>query len=342
MNPAEIVAAQIRHEETEVVPYTLAFEEEVGSRLDAHYRNPGWRDRLTRYIEAGSVVETMKKLPTGKLGYEVDPYGSVWRTDRRPFHLERPGLEAPTLSGYSWPTPEEFFVDHSRLGRTSAWMRERAGTTYLAANLGWGLFETSWGLRGFENALSDSIAEVDFYHELIDRITEQFLRYIEFTCDSLPEADAIMFGDDWGYQHGVLVGPDRWREFFKEPYRRIYDAVHRRGKTVISHCCGSIVDILDDVVEIGLDVLESVQPEARGMNPYELKSKWGDKLCFWGALGSQSTIQFGPPEEIHREVRRLRTEMSVGGGYILAPAKGLQPGTPTENAVAVVEAFTSA
>ena len=99
---------------------------------------------------------------------------------------------------------------------------------------------------------------------------------------------------------------------------------------------------MSDIVDIGLDVLESVQPEAAGMNPYELKRQWGDRITFWGCLGSQSTIQFGTPEQIQAEVRRLRSEMAVGGGYILAPAKGLQPGTPTDNAAAVVEAITGA
>ena len=77
------------------------------------------------------------------------------------------------------------------------------------------------------------------------------------------------------------------------------------------------------------------------MNPYELKRAWGDKITFWGCLGSQSTTAFGTPAEIHSEVRRLCKEMGKGGGYILAPAKGLQPGTPVENAVACIDAFTN-
>ena len=115
--------------------------------------------------------------------------------------------------------------------------------------------------------------------------------------------------------------------------------VKRQDKLVITHCCGSIVDILPDAIEIGLDVLESCQPEARGMNPYDLKKKFGDKLTFWGCLGSQSVIPFGTPEEIRAEVQQLCREMGKGGGFILGPAKSLQPGTPTENAAAVVEAF---
>ena len=99
---------------------------------------------------------------------------------------------------------------------------------------------------------------------------------------------------------------------------------------------------MPDIIEIGMDVLESVQPEASGMNPpYELQRAWGDRITFWGCLGSQSTIQFGTPDQIHAEVGRLRRHMARGGGYILAPAKGLQPGTPIENAAAVVEAIVS-
>jgi len=83
-----------------------------------------------------------------------------------------------------------------------------------------------------------------------------------------------------------------------------------------------------------------VQPEARGMNPYALKQAYGDSLAFWGGLGNQSLIQFGTPAELKAEIRRLRREMSRGGGYVLAAAKSLQDETPVENAVAVFEAFT--
>jgi uroporphyrinogen decarboxylase len=136
-----------------------------------------------------------------------------------------------------------------------------------------------------------------------------------------------------------LIGPERWQRFYKPRYARIFEAVHDQGKLAVMHCCGSVADIMGDIVEIGLDVLESVQPEAAGMNPYGLKKAWGDKMTFWGGLGTQHTIPFAAPEEIRTEIRRLRSEMSRGGGYILSPAKPLRRETPTENAVAVVEEF---
>ena len=119
----------------------------------------------------------------------------------------------------------------------------------------------------------------------------------------------------------------------------MHEQVHAAGKVTLSHCCGSVADIMPDIIEIGLDVLESVQPEAAGMNPYGLKDQYGEKITFWGGLGSQSIVPFGTPQEIRDEVHHLCTEMAKGGGYILTPSKGLQPETPTENAVAVIESF---
>jgi uroporphyrinogen decarboxylase len=339
MTPRQIVLEQIHHRETAEVPYTCPVDEEVAGRLDTYYGTRQWRDRLKPYIESVTVVDTMKKVPTDRTGVHRDLFGTLWRLDQRPFHLESPGLQHPSFDTYDWPDPAAFYLDKAEREEVRRFCQDHSDL-FLTAGLGWGLFETSWGLRGFENVLIDVATEPDFYEELLDRVVEQFLAYIDFTCEQLPEVDAIMFGDDWGDQRGVIIGPERWRKLFKPRYEKIYQAVHDRGKIVISHCCGSVADIMPDLIEIKLDVLESVQPEAQGMNPYELKKQWGDKMTFWGCLGSQSTIQFGTPEEISREIQTLRKEMSVGGGYILAPAKELQPGTPTENAVAVIETFT--
>jgi uroporphyrinogen decarboxylase len=96
-----------------------------------------------------------------------------------------------------------------------------------------------------------------------------------------------------------------------------------------------------DVIEIGMDVYESVQPEAVGMNTYELKEKWGDKITFWGCLGTQHLIPFGTPEEIKSEIIKLCAEIGKDGGFIIAPTKPLMPETPTENAIAVLETFVN-
>ena len=335
MTPREVVLAQIHHEETARVPYTLAFEDEVGQRIDTHYGGPHWRERLTPYMVHVWAVETNPQTPIDDV-LARDGYGGIWRMDRRPWHLETPPLARPSFEGYDFPKPEDFFRPESKAAAFSTCAQKK--DSFLVGSLGWGLFERSWNLRGFENALMDAIAEPDFYQEMLDRLTELYLAFVEYTVE-LP-IDGILFGDDWGDQRGVILGPERWRKFIKPRWAKIYEAVHAAGKIAMSHSCGSVAEIMPDIIEIGLDVLESVQPEAAGMNPYELKKNWGDRITFWGCLGCQSTVPRGTPEEIRNEVSKLRREMSRGGGYILAPAKPLQPETPTENAVALIEALT--
>jgi uroporphyrinogen decarboxylase len=336
MKPREIVLNQLDHRETHPVPYSLGFEGNVAEQLDEHYGTPSWRDRLTPYIAAVGHIDTLGQTRVDE-AHVRDAFGSLWRDDRRPWHLVEPVLRVPDLDKMTFPPTDRFIGDEDTLKANALRACDEKANSYQIINIGWGLFEHSWRIRGFENAMIDAITEPDFYAALLDQLTELFLSFVA-VWEDVP-ADAIMFGDDWGFQQGVLLGPDRWRTYIKPRWARIYEAVHAQGKRTISHSCGSVVDILPDIIEIGLDVLESVQPEARGMNPYALKEQFGSEIAFWGCLGSQSTIQFASPQEIKATVRRLCTEMGAGGGYILAPAKSLQPGTPVENAAAVVEAF---
>ena len=208
---------------------------------------------------------------------------------------------------------------------------------FLVTRFGMGLFERTWTIRGFENALIDSAGNPRFYQELVGRIFENQMMILEEVL-SLP-LDGILFGDDYADQRGILIGADRWRKYFKPYLARLFERVHRAGKCAMCHMCGSEAEILPDLIDIGLDVYESVQPEAVNNSPYQLKRLYGKDITFWGGLGSQSTVSLGTPAEIKAEVRRLCTQMGKGGGYILSCSKPIQPGTPTDNAVAVIEAF---
>jgi len=336
MQPRDMVWEAIRHRQPPKVPYTLAFEPDgdVEQRLDVYYGGPHWRDKLTTYVLQVAAVDTDFKQQLDSVHWR-DAYGGIWRHDRRPWHLLKPPLERPSFEGYLFPAPQAFFRPEwkEQAKQTIAQHRD----VFIVANLGWGLFERSWNLRGFENLLMDVMTAPDFFEEALDRLMNLYLAFVDYTADLA--VDGILFGDDWGDQRGVIIGPQRWRHFLKPRWAKIYERVHHHSKIVIHHSCGSIAAIMPDIIEIGVDVLESVQPEAADMNPYELKKKWGDKITFWGCLGSQSVIPFGTPREIRAEVCRLRAEMGRGGGFILAPAKPLQPETPTENAVALIEAL---
>jgi uroporphyrinogen decarboxylase len=331
LTPRELVIARIQHQETALTPYTLGFEGDVAARLDAHYGSAAWRgllDNAIRHAPGVNLVVDQAVQPLYR-----DHFGSTWRTDRRPFHLEEAALKSPNLDDLTLPDLDALF--------TPAWRAQALESIaamqghFSVIGFGFGLFERTWTLRGFNEALMDAAGDPGFYDELVERVSAHQLAILDRLVE-LP-VDGIMFSDDWGYQQGVLLGPERWRRFLKPRLAQQYARVHRAGKFALSHCCGSISDIVPDLIEIGLDVLESVQPEA--MDPYALKRRYGQQLTFWGGLGSQSVLPFGTPQEIRAEVRRLCREMGHGGGYILAPAKALQPETPTANAAAAVEAF---
>ena len=131
------------------------------------------------------------------------------------------------------------------------------------------------------------------------------------------------------------MGSDRWRRFFKPRWRRIFDRIHHYGLYSILHMCGDTSEVVPDLIEVGLDCMESCQPEC--MDIYNLKTQYGKEIRFWGGLGAQSVLPFGAAEEVRRETSRLKIDMGRGGGYILAGAKGLGEEVPVENIAAYLE-----
>lgn len=333
MTPKQRVRSQIEHQETDFIPYTLYYEEEIAAKVDQYYGSDRWRKKIDNMIvhvpgpDVVDVVDEEKRI-------RRDWYGSTWTIDNRPCILIEPALKEPTLNGYTFPDIGKFW--------NSAWEKKAnrfidEHKDYFLIAGGIMVFERIWYMRGFENAFVDLAANPEFYEELFDAVIEHQIPILDKAL-SLP-VDGIIFADDWGMQTGVIIGSERWRKIIKPRMEKLYRRAHEAGKFTLTHCCGSIAEIIPDLIEIGLDVYESVQPEAKNNNPYELKKKYGDKITFWGALGSQSTVPFGMPQDIRKEVRRLCGELGKGGGYILSPAKPLQPETPVENAVAVVESF---
>jgi uroporphyrinogen decarboxylase len=338
MSPRERVIAQINHKNTDYLPYTIRFERDydIEARVDAYYGSNHWQDLIENHIARIRVISdkfwTYKPNTPEKW---TDLFGTTWRMNPRPRQPIEPALKEPSLEEYEFPSIDNCF--------DAGWEELAEGEImanqdrFTIAYLGNGLFERSWMMRGYEKALMDIALYRDFYEELVENIKHLQMQMLERILQ-LP-IDGIFFTDDWGYQHGVMVGAKRWREIFKPRYAQMFKQVHEAGKYTLLHCCGSIEEILPDAIEIGLDVYESVQPEAKNNNPYDLKNKYGEQITFWGGLGSQSIIPFGTPDDIRNEVNRLCIELGHGGGYILSPAKPIQPETPVENIVAILESF---
>ena len=197
-----------------------------------------------------------------------------------------------------------------------------------------GLFERSWLMRGFENVLTDMLLSPTFVDELLDGILDVHLRMMDLIVARIP-IDAYFGGDDWCDQRTVIMGLDLWRRFFKPRLARMIDHCHELGRPYVLHSCGNVSPLIDDLIDIGLDGLESLQAET--MNVYKLKRKAAGKLVLIGGMGVQRLIPFGTPEEIRAETKRLINELGRGGGYVLGPSKPLPPETPIANAVAFIE-----
>lgn len=343
MTYREIVRNQVNHIETERVPYSLRIDDPIIDKLTEHYGGTSWMERLEPFLVRIPRAKYLFYGNRGSMGRELignhrtkDSLGNIWITDTKGAeHLDKPVLEEPSLANYTFPTPE--LSEEQKKKLIDAVEADGDSFTVVGSG-GYGLWDTCWHMRGFENAMVDSIAEPKFFEELAEKLAVISVQAIELRKD-IP-SDALMGGDDLGHQNGVMLGPDRWRKYFKKHWVKIFDAIHKQNKFSIIHCCGSVDGIVGDLIDAGLDVLQSVQPEAHGMNPYELKKKYGKHITFWGCLGSQTTIPFGTPDSIKAEVRKLKREMGKGGGFILDGAKQLQPETPVENAVAIIDSFT--
>ena len=198
------------------------------------------------------------------------------------------------------------------------------------------IFEVSWQLRGMENLLLDFLENKPFAIYLLDFITEMR----RFMIRRFAEAgvDHIHLGDDMGTQRGMLISPKMWREWFKERMRSIILVAKKVNPEVIIsyHSDGNIEKIIPELIEIGIEVLNPVQPEA--MDPVKLKQKYGNKLAFWGTVGTQSTMPFGTPKEVKKVVKQRIETVGDGGGLLISPTHMLEPEVPWENIRAFFEA----
>ncbi len=148
------------------------------------------------------------------------------------------------------------------------------------------------------------------------------------------DVDAVYFGDDWGQQRGLQMGPKIWREFIRPVLRRMYAAVREAGKFVMIHSCGDVDELFDDLIDIGLNCFNPFQPEV--MDVYTLLPRYRGRLAFHGGLSTQRTLPFGTVQDVRAETRRL-LELGREGGYILAPAHDVEGDVPLENMLALIE-----
>lgn len=200
------------------------------------------------------------------------------------------------------------------------------------------IFEAGWALRGLATLLMDLVTDLDLAKAILDIP----FRYHLAAAKRLVElgVDAIWVGDDIGAQHAMAISPELWRNVFKPMWGEFFSTLKQINPSVkiMYHSDGVIDPIIPDMIEVGMDVLNPVQPAC--MDPAALKKRFGDRLCFWGSIDEQHTLPFGSPEDVRREVLTRLDTLGKGGGLILGPTHHIQLDTPMENFWAMANTIT--
>jgi uroporphyrinogen decarboxylase len=279
-----------------------------------------------------ALTEITARPVVDKGDYYIDEYGVTYRRGSI-LHVERPALPQPSLADYKFPD----LTTGDHYAHLDEWIDTHTGR-FRIVQLGMLFFERTWGMRGLEEFFTDMYLHQDFVEELLNGLEEVCHGVIDHLLSNYGERiDAIGLSDDYGSQSSLLISPESWRHFIKPRIHRLVSHIRRGGKYAYLHSCGHIAPLIPDLVEIGVDMLQPVQPET--MDIFELKKRFGSQICLVGGISTQELLPYGTPDRIRDQVKRCREEMGSGGGYIMAPAKPVLPGVPLENAIALIEAM---
>lgn len=236
------------------------------------------------------------------------------------------------LERHRWPDPDWFdFEDFGR--RLEPWK------DFAVMATGVSVWQHPSYLRGLENLLMDFLAEPEMADFVLDRFTDFYLAFFDRMLTAADgRIDILRQADDLGTQQALLFSPEVFRRYFKPRIARFADLAHSHGVKFMFHSCGAIIPLIDDLIEVGVDILDPLQALAAGMDPAVLKRDYGHRICLHGGIDTQYLLPKGSPDEVRSEVRRRATILGEGGGFIMAPCHVLQPDVPTANVLAMGEA----
>ncbi len=258
-----------------------------------------------------------------------DHFGVVWdrSVDKDIGVVKGQVLAQPTLKGYTFPDP----LAPNVYAEVPA-MLEKYGDRYRVFGIGFSLYERAWTLRGLQTMLMDFYDNPQFVHELLNCIADYNIAQIKEIVKY--DIDAVMFGDDWGQQHGLQMGPKLWHEFIYPVLKRMYGVVVESGKKVFIHSCGDVDELFDDLAAIGLNCFNPFQPEV--MDVSVLIPQYRGRLAFYGGMSTQKTLPYGTIEDVRHETQKL-LGLGKEGGYIFSPAHDVPKDVPLDNMLAFID-----
>ncbi len=355
MKHRDRVWTALHHEAPDRCPMQISFTPEFADRLRADMRlqdrpahNPhggGNTYALERALDQDMLLTSIgwanayyQSAPTyvdeWGIGWTAQSYTTPFGTGSYTEITGHPLADATALETYQPPDPDRpaLYVEAARA------IREYKDEYWIVGVTVTTIFETAWALRGLEQMLIDFALDPD----LADRILDIPYRYHLAAAKKLVEmgVDMIWIGDDVGAQQAMLISPAHWRRFLKSRMATFIAELKTINPDlkVAYHSDGNILPIIPELIEIGVDVLNPIQPAS--MSPAAIKKAFGDRLCFWGSIDEQHTLPWGTPETVRAEVIERLNTLGQDGGLILGPTHHVQLDTPLENFWAMVRAIT--
>ena len=339
MNSKERLLRAFNHEEVDRVPLDFWASDEVWKSLQSYLSCESREDVLRHFhIDLRQTPSSyLDLLPVKKYsdGSYMDMWGVIKKDSYGSIDIYHP-LESVSsldeIEKYQWPSPENY--------NYGQFLQECEGFTHYAVCSGpWSaILYVACELMGMENFLIALIEKPEIAHLLLDKITDFYYqvakRMFEKTKNKI---DIFFIGDDYGAQNGLLISLSLWRRFMAPRLNRLISLAKNYGYKVMLHSCGSVRDLIPDLIQLGVDILDPIQVRAKGMKIEDLKRDFGENLSFHGSIDTQHTLPFGSSKEVKIEVIKRLTEVAPGGGFCLAPSQVLLPEIPLKNIITMYE-----
>jgi uroporphyrinogen decarboxylase len=351
MKPRERVETSLHHEKPDRCPMQIGFTPEFAKRLRTDMEiqgkavhNPHGGGNTYELERSLGVDVLLTSIGWANSYYQDDkPYTDEWGVHWAIQHYQTPFGSGIYTELASHPLAEDSAIqsyqppDPTRpeLYEPSAQMIQEFKSDYWITGVTvTTIFETAWALRGLEQLMVDMISNPDLAEILLDIP----YRYHLMAAKKLVEmgVDMVWTGDDVGSQNQMMISPHMWRKYFKPRMADFISTLKAINPSVkvAYHSDGNILPIIPELIEIGIDVLNPIQPAS--MDPAAIKQEFGDRLCFWGTIDEQQTLPFGTPEDVACQVQQRLETVGFDGGLILAPTHHVQLDTPLENFWAMV------
>jgi uroporphyrinogen decarboxylase len=338
MNSRERVLAALAHERPDRTPRDFWAEDPSWNRLLNHTGHPN-REAALRALGIDLRLLDADGPPDRELGGGV--FQNCWgeryvyqETGWGPMREDLPGALAGAesradLEAFPWPHPDQ--RDYRRL-RAQCDAHPEHALVYGFADV----WQRPALVRGWEGMFVDMIEHPDRVHFLCRKFTDFYLEdYTRAAEATQGRFDLYLLISDLGSQRGPLISRPMFQEFVAPYLREMTDRIHQLGAKILFHCCGAIRQFIDDLIALGIDVLNPIQPTGPDMAPESLQAAFGGRVVFHGGIDMQRLLPQGSPEEVAAEARRYCATLGEQGGYILAPAHRFQPDVPPENILAL-------